>query len=60
MNQMANLADAIKKSFLSNLGEQGIKRAYSNAASGADDDEERKRKVRLAALKKHIDSYTVR
>jgi len=58
---MANLADAIRQSFVNNLGQEGIKRAYSNV-TGADsesDEEVRKRKARLAALKRHISSQTV-
>ena len=57
---MANLADAIKKSFLSNLGEQGVKRAYDNVSSTSEDEEDKKRRARLAALKKHIDNQTIR
>jgi len=57
---MPNLADGIRQSFLNNLGKEGMEKAYNRVSGASEDDEERKRKIKLAALKKHIDNYTVR
>lgn len=58
---MANLADGIRQSFLNNLGKEGMQRAYDTVTGSAanETDEEKQRKARLAALKKHIGDRTI-